>query len=643
MALFVTVGAALGISATMAAVGGVALAAGAGAALLGAPDAPAAPDYAGAATAQGQANIDAARLSARLSNPNIISPYGNQTVTFGGAPTFNQAGYDEAMAAYQNQPGDTSYDGSGYDADGYYVGTGNNVPMPTREQFTTRSGDPDQPTITQTLTPAAQEALNNAQAVQKGLSQVGLTALSNVSDTMSKPFVSNVPNFQTGMGNQGPVDYGPSTGQYGYAGSVSPTAYGQAGSVGADQYGLAQGGVAGPNLQTSFGGYGDVQDAPSGGLYGQAGSVNAGSYGQAGSVNASQFGGLMTGADMSGVARMPINAGMTAQQAIMSRLGPQIEGQRASTMQSLRNQGVTEGSEAYNNAMRQQQQGESDLLTQAQLQGLNLDLAANQQGYGQAMGQAGLYNAALGQGFGQASQAQQMQNQAISQNFGQGVTAQQLANQAIGQNFGQGMQSNAAQNAAQAQRYGQAAGNAQFGNTAQLSQFQSDLANQEARNQAIAQNYGQGMSSQQLQNQAIGQNYGQGVTSQNQANAAIGQNYGQGLQSAGLYNQAQNQAYNQALQSAQFGNTALGQQYQRNLGEYNLPLNTMTALQSGSQIQNPQFQAYTGQTITPAPIANATTLAGNFAQNQYGQQVAANNATTQGLFGIAGAAFGSGK
>jgi hypothetical protein len=198
----------------------------------------------------------------------------------------------------------------------------------------------------------------------------------------------------------------------------------------------------------------------------------------------------------------------------------------------LRNQGITEGSEAWNNAIRSQQQGETDLLTQAQREGLILDMAANQQGYGQQLSSAGLYNQALGQ------------------NFSQGLQANQASNQAIGQNFGQG------------------------------------------------------------------------------------------LQSAGLYNQAQNQRYNQALQSAQFGNTALGQQYQRNLGEYNLPLNTLTALQSGSQIQNPQFQQYTGQNIAPAPIANATTQAANFAQNQYAQNVAANNATTQGLFGIARSAAG---
>lgn len=43
------------------------------------PKAPAAPDYAGAATAQGEANMDAARLGAELNNTNQVTPYGSQT------------------------------------------------------------------------------------------------------------------------------------------------------------------------------------------------------------------------------------------------------------------------------------------------------------------------------------------------------------------------------------------------------------------------------------------------------------------------------------------------------------------------------------------------------------------------------------
>ena len=432
-------------------VGGAAVVAGTANAIFNKPAAPTAPDYIGAANAQGQANLEAARLSAKLSNPNYVTPYGTQTVTRGGTQTFNQAGYDAAMARWQSQNGASqNYNNGEGDYQGGSGDTGAN-PAPTRDQFMVGSGDPDQMTVTQELTPAAQRSLENQQKVQQGLSEVGLNALEGVKSGMTttdasgkivnKPFQSNVANFQTSLGDQGPVNYGPA----------------------ADQYGLAKG-----NL------------------------------------------------DLSGVAKMPINAGTTAQQAIMSRLGPQIEAQRASTAQNLINQGVTPGSQAWQTAMQAQSQGENDLMTQAQLQGLNLDMSANQQGYGQALSSAGLYN------------------------------------------------------------------------------------------------------------------------------QAVGQNYSQGLQSAGLYNQAQNQKYNQALQSAQFGNTALGQQYQRNLGEYNMPLNTLTALESGSQIQNPQFQAYTGQTVAAAPIANATTLAGNFAQNQYGQQVAANNATTQGLFSLGGSAISGG-
>ena len=654
---------------------------------MGKPSAPPAPDYAAAATAQGVANQKAGYQTAVLNNPNVISPYGNQTVTFNPSKTVDQAGYDRAMQNYQNQQGQT---------DEYGNSIGGSAP--DISQYTT-TGDM-QPTVTQTLTPEAQATLTAQQGTQRRLADLGTQAANTASNIMGTPFNYNGPQIQTSLGQNMPVNYGPAMGQYGMAGSVPSGAYGQAGSVGAGQYGTAQGGVAGPNLQTSIGGYGDVQNAPTGDQYGQAGGVNAGAYGQAKGygafdagqagginagaygqaqgVNADQYGNLKTGADMSGVARMPVNAGMTGQQAIMNRLQPQLAQQSAATAQQLANQGITPGSEAYNNAMREQQQGQNDLLSQAALQGIGLDMSANQQGYGQAMGQAGMYNAALGQGFGQAAQAQQMGNQAIGQNFGQGlqaqqlgnqavgqnfgqigaanaaqnaavgqnfgqgVTAQQLGNQAIGQNFGQGMQSNAAQNAAQAQRYGQASGNAQFNNAAQLSQFQSNLANQQAGNQAIAQNYGQGVSSQQLQNQAIGQNYGQAMSSQDQANAAMNQNYGQAGTSAGLYNQAAAQQFNQNLGAAQFGNTATQQAYQQQLAQYNQPLNQIAALMGGSQIQAPQFQQYSGGgQIGAAPVAQAATNQGNYNTAAYNAQMGALGGLYQGIGSIGGAAAGA--
>lgn len=45
------------------------------------PKTPAAPDYAGAATAQGEANIDAARAGAEMTNTNQYTPYGSQVFT----------------------------------------------------------------------------------------------------------------------------------------------------------------------------------------------------------------------------------------------------------------------------------------------------------------------------------------------------------------------------------------------------------------------------------------------------------------------------------------------------------------------------------------------------------------------------------
>ena len=466
MALFTAIGVTLGVAAggaaaTAVGLGATALVGGVANAAFGGPDTPAPTDYTAAAQAQGAANLQAAQQTARLSNPNITTPYGKQTVTY-GAPTVDYAAYNQALANYNNQP-QSSY------VDEYGQQQSYQAPAPTIEQYTT-AGDPNQANVVQTLTPDAQAALDAQMRVQKGLAQTGEQALGAVQQNNRTPFQYQGPGIQTSLGQRGPIDYGPAP----------------------DQYGLAQG------------------------------------------FDASKYGNAQGTLDLSGVARMPINAGMTAQQAIMSRLGPQLEAQRASTAQNLANQGVTPGSQAWNTAMQAQSQGENDLLTQAQLQGLNLDMAANQQGYGQQLSSAGLYNSALGQ------------------------------------NFSQGLQAN------------------------------------------------------QASNQAIGQNYGQGVTS------------------SGLYNQAQNQAFNQGLSASQFGNTAQQQDYSQQLQNYNQPMNNLTALMSGSQIQTPQFQGYTGGQVAAAPVFEAAKATGAQNMGIYGQQVAANNATTQGLFSLGGSALGAG-
>ena len=248
---------------------------------------------------------------------------------------------------------------------------------------------------------------------------------------------------------------------------------------------------------------------------------------------------------------MPVNAGTTAQQAIMSRLDPSIARNRTSTETQLINQGLRPGGEAYNNAINLLGQQENDQRTQAALQGIGLDFSANQQGFGQATQQNAIANQASAQNLQNLQNYQQQQNAAQGLKFGQDLQSTQFANQALAQN---------------------------------------------------------------LQNL---QNY------QQQQNAA------QGLQ------------FNQGLAGAQFGNTAEQNAFARAMQLRGMPLNEITALMSGSQIQNPTFQPYQGQSVAPAPVAQAAAQQAQYGQNLYNQQMGQSNANTAGLFSLGGAGLGA--
>ena len=113
---------------------------------------------------------------------------------------------------------------------------------------------------------------------------------------------------------------------------------------------------------------------------------------------------IQTSLDTSGIAKMPVNAGMTGQQAILSRLQPMLEQQSKATEQRLANQGLVPGGEAYENAKRSQGYQQNDLLTQAALQGIGLDTSANAQGFNQQLAGAQFGNTAQQQSLGQQLQ-----------------------------------------------------------------------------------------------------------------------------------------------------------------------------------------------------------------------------------------------
>ena len=79
--------------------------------------------------------------------------------------------------------------------------------------------------------------------------------------------------------------------------------------------------------------------------------------------------------DMSQLPSRALNVGQTAQEAIMSRLQPQLAQQEEALRTRLANQGITLGSDAYGKEMTSQGQRANDLQLQAALQGIGLDQA----------------------------------------------------------------------------------------------------------------------------------------------------------------------------------------------------------------------------------------------------------------------------
>jgi hypothetical protein len=71
-----------------------------------------------------------------------------------------------------------------------------------------------------------------------------------------------------------------------------------------------------------------------------------------------------------------INPGETYSDAIMRRLSPQIAQQKESQTAALANQGIVPGTQAYDNAMRTFNQQQNDLLTSAQIGGMQTGLQA---------------------------------------------------------------------------------------------------------------------------------------------------------------------------------------------------------------------------------------------------------------------------
>lgn len=120
-----------------------------------------------------------------------------------------------------------------------------------------------------------------------------------------------------------------------------------------------------------------------------------------------------------------------AEEAVWQRMQPALQQRRSATETQLANQGLTRGSEAWNNAMRDLNTGEDN----ARLQAIEAGRAEAAQQFQQDLSAGSFSNAAQQQQFGQNQQAAAFGNQALGQtlqnNLSFGNYQNQLRQQAI--------------------------------------------------------------------------------------------------------------------------------------------------------------------------------------------------------------------
>lgn len=317
---------------------------------MGKPSAPAPPDYAAAATAQGAANVNAALGSNYLNQANQVGPYGSLTYS-----------YDQSQ--------------------GHYLPDGTFIP---------------QTTATTKLDPAQQHLLDQNNQIASSLNDMAAKGIGYVDQASSSPIdQSKLPSLAGGLATS-PMQT-----------SAAPTGLSVAGA---------------PDRQA-----------------------------------------LQSSYDFSKLGAMPDASQFAGQRdqitnAMMERLQPYIDRDRAAMETKLANQGITHGSEAYGWDQTQFQKGVNDQRIAALLAGdreqqnlFNNAMGIRQQGMGEAINQGNFANSAAAGMFNQGLAANQFNNAAQGQQFDQNQQALLNNNQAAESQFQQGLASSQFRNQARQQ------------------------------------------------------------------------------------------------------------------------------------------------------------------------------------------------
>jgi len=549
------------------------------------PSAPPAPDYkaAAAATASGNQNAALAAQAGNMTNQVGPQQYSYDAETGKYTPTGTSSGVSYSNPATPDKFGNMPFDQS--------------TLTPAQKQTYAATGAlpkgfnttylPQQWNQTQTLGANDQQLFNQSQATQLGLSGMALTGLDKVKQAISEGVAPDIA-----------IQGGPNSTAGGMTSGITvPT--------------FAGGGLNTLGLQSGVNFAGEIQNsvANNGDKIVTASGANERAGGLAADLNNSDKIKTSLGLDPTLLNQQAVDA---LYKANTQYLDPQFAQSQAKMESQLANQGITRGSEAYNNAMQNFNNQKQQAYTDARNQAIGQGTAAAQ----------GL--------FGMGLQGAQFGNTSLGQQFGQNVTAQQLANASAGQNNANAQTNMGLTNAALGQQFGQNVTAANFANAAQ------------------AQQYGQNLSNMQAQNAAVTQRFGMDTSNQASTNNAQQQTFNAGISNANLTNEKLSQLYNQNLQSAQLSNQASNQQLAQNQAIQQNPLNILQALRTGAQLNTANLpQVGTSQ---PGQLANwqgadmlgAATAQGQYDQSVYNAQAAANAQMMSAGIGAAGALGGAG-
>lgn len=240
-----------------------------------------------------------------------------------------------------------------------------------------------------------------------------------------------------------------------------------------------------------------------------------GQFGNAGVQRSVDFSGAPSRADaryqsnvdLSGLSQLPGQSDFGAERqrvedAVYGRASGRLDEQFGKREQSLRtqllNQGITEGSEAWANSMRDLDLSRQDAYGDARDRAIQAggaeqsrlfgdSLRGRQQGASEIFGQGEFVNSA-------ADRANSYGLNARGQATGESLAAGQFGNQAADQ-------FNSRADAQRAQRYGEILQGAEFGNDAAQTNFANEMARLGLYNQAEGDRFSQGLTNAGLQNQ----------------------------------------------------------------------------------------------------------------------------------------------